>query len=324
MNGKGFGRRWGYRFTCFAALWMAMSADAAYADGGITFEIGRRSDDFRWNLAQIGGSPDVLSELTWNLNEMREARIEGFLSRGNWRFAMRFARATVEEGTNQDSDYNGNGRTEEFSRSNNRGGGNAEDLGIQLGYEIELNSVESPAFLQLTPTVGYNRLQQNLTMTEGCQTIASGILVGPPCAPFAGLQSTYDTGWNTASVGLELLAGPKAGFVALRLQYEAFLNAQYDAVADWNLRSDFQHPVSYRHMADGAGYRMSVGLEFAVAGPLVVTATYSRMSLTTDPGTDITYLNDNDPSTPETVTTTLNEAIWDTDSYLLGIGTRFR
>lgn len=324
MDGNGFGRCFGFRSTCFAALLITLPGGVAYADGGITFEVGHRSDDFRWNLADSDGSPDVLSELTWNFDEMREARIEGFLSRDNWRVGMQVAHASVKEGSNQDSDYNGDGRTAEFSRSNNRGGGDAGDIGIQIGYEIELSAVDSPAFVQLTPTIGYSRLWQNLTMTEGCQTIAGGNVVGPPCATFVGLQSTYDTEWNAASVGFELLAGPKSGIVTLRAQYEAFLDAEYSAVADWNLRSDFQHPISYRHMAEGAGYRVSVGLEFVVAGPLVLTATYSRMSLTTDPGTDITYLNDNDPSTPETVTTTLNEAIWGADSYLLGIGARFR
>lgn len=323
MDDKGFGRCSGIHTVCFVALAMVTTCSTAFADGGVTFEVGHRRDDFRWNLADADGSPDVLSELTWNFEEMREVRIEGFLSRDNWLFAMHIAHASVEEGTNQDSDYAAEGRTQEFSRSNNRGGGNADDIGIQLGYQLDLSSAESPTFVQLIPSLGYNRLHQDLTMTEGCQTIAGGTRVGPPCAPFAGLQSTYDTQWNAATLGLELLTGPKGRSFALRMRYEALVNAQYEAVADWNLRSDFQHPVSYRHLADGTGYRVSLGLEFVVSGPLVLTATYARMGLTTDPGTDITYLDDNDPTTPASVTTTLNEAIWDTESYRLGIGARF-
>lgn len=298
------------------ALIMIMASAAAGADGGVTFELGHRSDDFYWNIADSDGDPDVLSELAWTLDEMRELRVKGNVSLGNWQLAWHGARATVEEGTNQDSDYLGNGRTREFSRSNNTGGGAANDVGVRLGYRFVANVAAAPAFLTVTPSIGYSRMRQYLTMTDGCQTIPNPNPL-TSCTPFANLQSTYDTEWDTLAVGLEVSVGLKASPLSLHMRVERFADADYQATANWNLRQNLQHPISFTQHAEAVGSKGSVGLEYALSGPAVVTLTYAKMKMTTDPGTDTTFL-----SNGQVESTRLNEVHWTSDTILLGIGVR--
>lgn len=310
-------RRHGKRTTVIAALLALMACDAALA-AGMTFEVGHRRDDFHWNIADSDGDPDVLSELTWNLDQMRELRLEGFLTHGKWKLDWHTARATVEEGSNQDSDYLGSGRTDEFIRSNNRGDGKIDDIGIRLGYQFDLDLPAAPGYLKMIPSLGYGRMRQYLVMTDGCQTIPNPD-PSVSCTPFPNLQSTYHTSWESMTIGFEVLLGLKASRLGIRWRSEAFVDADYDATANWNLRQALQHPVSFRQHAEGSGVRSSIGLEYVLAAPLVLTATYTTMAMETEQGVDTTYLRDG-----RAVSTFFNEAVWRSEVYMLGIGARFR
>lgn len=298
------------------ALIIQMVTAPAYAEGGVTFEVGHRSDDFYWNIADSDGNPDVLSELAWTLDEMRELRVKGDVSLGNWQLAWHGARATVEEGNNQDSDYLGNGRTLEFSRSNNKGGGAANDVGIRLGYRFSANLPAAPAFVEVIPSIGYTQMRQYLTMTDGCQTIPNPD-PRTSCTPFANLQSTYDTEWEALVVGVEMSFGLRASPLSLHLRVEHFAEAEYQATANWNLRQNLQHPISFTQHAEAVGTKGSIGLEYVLSGPAVVTLTYVKLEMTTDAGTDTTFL-----SNGQVESTRLNEVDWTSDAILLGIGVR--
>lgn len=314
------GRQRCYAFAGLSATALSIATPTAYgADFGVSFQWGHRSDDFYWNIADADGSPDVLSELTWNLGEVQELRVDAFLSHGNWILGLQAARGTVEEGRNQDSDYLGDGRTIEFSRSNNNSGGEISEMVASVGYQLTVSQPSDAAFIHFTPSLGYGRFRQYLTMTDGCQTIPPPADPSLPCTPFPNLQSSYDTQWDALTFGLDLLTGPKAGPFAVRLRVESFVKANYDAVADWNLKQNFQHPVSFSHAADGSGYRASVGLEYVLTGEVMLTATYMKMAWETEPGIDTTYF-----ASGRVENTVLNEVVWDADSYLLGIGVRFR
>ena len=87
-----------------------------------TLSAGYRKDDLDWNIAGDinGDNPNVLSELTWEDVESYQVKLQGAIVWPN-RIAMRgyVNYGWIFDGDNQDSDYLGDNRTFEFSRSNN-------------------------------------------------------------------------------------------------------------------------------------------------------------------------------------------------------------
>ncbi|MEJ2314994.1 MAG: hypothetical protein P8Y85_09600 [Nitrospirota bacterium] len=134
----------------------AVAKDGAGYDVGVKYDLGAgyRTDDFDWNIASdITGTqtPNILSELTWSdLNIFQveagvKAHVERVYARGSLDYGW------ILDGDNQDSDYLGDNRTLEFSRSNNDAGdGNVFDASVGIGYKIIDNK------LMVAPLVGYS------------------------------------------------------------------------------------------------------------------------------------------------------------------------
>jgi len=169
-----------------------------------SFDAGYRIDDFDWSIAgnappAFGGNfVNVLSELTWSDLEIFQVEFGiGKLFPNRIMLKGSLAYGLIFDGENQDSDYAGNNRTLEFSRSNNStDDGNTADGSIGLGYYLPLLSDS----FGITPLIGYSFHALHLKITEGFQTI-------PPFGPFPGLNSSYDALWYGPWVGLELSAG---------------------------------------------------------------------------------------------------------------------
>ena len=113
----------------------------------IVFSAGYRKDDLDWN---IGGYllPDhyvnVLSELTWDDLESYQVKFQGSLIFPNI-IALRAIAdyGWIFDGDNQDSDYAGNDRTREFSRSNsNSDDDDVWDVSLAIGYPFRTGRKE--------------------------------------------------------------------------------------------------------------------------------------------------------------------------------------
>ncbi len=275
-------------------------------NGYVSLGAGIRFDDFDWNIADSDGSPNVLSELHWN--DMRTpfvaAAAEWEVSRLRVRVDGVFGK--IASGDNVDSDYNGNNRTLEFSRSENEAGGEVAGLSGAVGYRFTLfdRSVMRPFYL--TPWLGYGGQWQWLSMTEGYQVI-------PATGEFNGLNSSYDAQWTGPFVGLGLDASThNKTEIRVELMYHPDLD--YHADADWNLRADLQHPVSYTHDADGRGVNFKFTISQYWTKSLNVYLDYQRFVYSAEDGLDVTYI-----SNGTTASTKLNEANWDASLFTLGL-----
>ncbi len=185
-------------------IFAATNAGGAEIKSAIELSNGYRVDQLDWNIAGnlAGTNPNVLSELTWRDIEIYQVNIglkalinEGFYVRGSLGYGWIF------DGSNQDSDFQGNNRTGEFSRSNNRTEDrNVVDASVGMGYQFTLISGR----LRLIPLLGYSYNQQNLTITDGFQTISTPGLT-PACGTLSGLASTYETEWFGPWLGLDLI-----------------------------------------------------------------------------------------------------------------------
>lgn len=276
---------------------------------------GYRLDDLDWNIAgNIGGtSPNILSELTWRDLEIYQLKA-GVRAVVHDVIVLRTSLGfgTIVDGDNQDSDFAGDNRTLEFSRSNNSGdAGDVLDWTVGLGYRFKLFSGR----LRFVPLIGYSYSEQNLTMTDGFQTISTPGRT-PSLGPFGNLHSTYETEWSGPWIGADLSYRVSDGLdLFLGIEYH---RADYYAEANWNLRTDWAHPKSFEHAADGTGFVFSAGGEYLLEGGWSLTLEFNYQDWSTDAGIDRTFF-----AGGFVFDTRLNEANWESLAAMLGVTYRF-
>lgn len=277
----------------------------------LDFSAGHRQDSFDWNIAgdTNGQNPNILSELKWKdlkIYQVNAAAKSVFDKK--LRLEASYGYGWIYDGDNQDSDYLGNNRTWEFSRSNNKAeGDNVSNWSLGLGYQFNLDKFsESLVCDNATFTLlgGYSMHIQNLIMTDGSQTI-------PNTGGFDGLHSTYDTEWKGPWLGAELegTRGKIKGF----FRYERHW-ADYYAEADWNLRDDFSHPVSFAHDSSGEGNLITAGVGYEIKDNCTLYLKTDIQDWKTKAGLDRTFYPDG-----TSADTMLNRVNWKSTSILIGI-----
>jgi hypothetical protein len=291
------------------------NAKAAEWVTDLMFSSGYRVDDLDWNIAgdAAGNNPNVMSELTWNDLEIFQVQAAGKAILNN----TYYLRASVGygwilAGDNQDSDYLGDNRTLEYSRSNNNAdNGRVVDASAGIGYQF---NVAAGRFM-LAPLIGYAFSEQNLTITDGVQTLSQPPQT-QPIGPIENLDSSYDTQWYGPWVGLDMMVrmGKKLNFFA-GLEYHW---STYEAEGNWNLRPDFAHPKSFAHEADGRGILISGGGEYIFSAPWALGLEVIYQDWSTDSGIDQTFFADG-----STTVTRLNEVNWNSFAVMLKVTYRF-
>lgn len=243
---------------------------------------GYRKDNLNWNEA--GGSVNILSELKWENLKIAQISAAARLNfHTSWSLRGMIASGSVMSGSNQDSDYNGNNRTLEFSRSNNKGGGKVRDGSIGLGRTLRLSNRVGEYDLSIFPQVGLSIHQQNLTMTNGFQTL-------PATGSYPGLNSSYQALWQGPWVGIDVqLKNYRNWSLAAAAEYHW---ADYSANADWNLRPEFSHPVSFVHTARGRGITLSAEATYLVSNYWRGFFSLASQQWKTGAGIDKTFFSD--------------------------------
>ena len=208
----------------------------------------------------------------------------------------------------QDSDYESDDRTDEYSRSCSDGrGGYLLHALTGLGYRFDLRA----APITLLPIIGIAFNRQAMVMTDGVQVVSVPPRSTRPLAPITGLDSSYTANWLNIWIGLDAEYR-----ITSRVSVGAVVSvhpALYYAEADWNLRPDFEHPVSFVHRALGLGLcaDLSVGIElsrrFLLEGRLALDYWFGG------PGVDETFF-----AAGYSVETQLNEVVWSSAQFFLG------
>lgn len=300
------------------------SVETEFSLGG-----GYRRDDLNWNVSgdSDGNNPNVLSELTWEDLEIFQLKLENrTVVPKRFYFRAFLAYGWISDGQNQDSDFAGDDRTFEFSRTNNSADdGNVLDASVGVGYPFQLRG---KVISTITPLVGYSLHEQNLTITDGNQTISvpivtpSLVIEPPPLGPFPGLDSTYEAAWRSPWIGLDLqFEARERKAWAHRLEGYASVEvhwADFEAEADWNLREDFAHPKSFQQDADGTGIVIGLELVYLLKPNWLLNASYDYQDWSADDGTETVFLADG-----TTASTRLNEVDWRSNAVSLGILYRF-
>jgi hypothetical protein len=139
----------------------------------------------------------------------------------------------------------------------------------------------------------------------------------PVSQPINSLNSTYESKWYGPFAGIDLVLLPSPNFSLLgSVQYHW---ADYEGKADWNLRSDLAHPVSFRHEADDAdGVFTSIKGRYLFSNGLMLDLAFDYISLKAKDGTDQTILADG-----SSFFVKLNEANWQSSAITLGFSYSF-
>lgn len=268
-------------------LWGENAAARPKSTLDVNLALSHRVDHLKWSIA--GNGVNILSELTWEDLMIAQATVGGRLlvDAPNTPFSPylrgSFGWGRIYRGENQDSDFSQNNRAGEFSRSNNNAdGGDVLDATFGLGLRFKHLLKPHGITVWVAPLVGYAYHEQNLEMTGGVQTI-------PPLGPFPGLNSTYETQWRGPWLGLDAsVAFDQVHSLFASIEYH---RTNYEGRANWNLRDDFAHPLSFFHKADGEGMTASLGLEKRLfqSGALILKIDY--LDWRTNPGQDTIFLS---------------------------------
>ncbi|OUS29430.1 hypothetical protein A9Q99_10065 [Gammaproteobacteria bacterium 45_16_T64] len=293
--------------------------DESYADISLSLGTGTREAELRWSIASDSSgrnTPNILSELTYENLTITELQGSVHLH-FNQGFLKKFdINIDIKSGKNRDglvidSDYNGNNRTDEYSRSeSNPDGSTTLDGKIVIGYPLQWNE----RFF-VTPFVGYNYSQQYLRMRNGVQIIdtrAASLPIGPFTSE---LNSKYEAVWNSAIFAFD--ATYRGENHHLGLLWE-FLITDYYAEANWNLRSDFDHPKSFAHWATGTGNNLEFKYQYFASPRFSLWVTYRIEDWKTNKGDDVVYFSDGTKAG-----TQLNEVVWESTATSAGFSLHF-
>lgn len=268
-----------------------------------------------WNIAGGSDGPNILSELTY-----KDVKFTEYTAQANIKFIqsilrnydlfMSYSSGVAVDGSVQDSDYEGDNRNQEYSRSKSSAESSTmRNFELGAGYEFAIFQHQV-----IKPMLAYTFKQQNMVMTEGEQVLdtSNPLNIGP----FRNtLNSQYNAEWQGAWMGLQW------GLQTLRhdLQLTAkYFWLDYHAEADWNLRSDFAHPKSFEQWATGTGTGLTIFYRYNLSQVFSFWLNWSQENWATAPGQDVVYFADGSNGR-----TRLNEVSWKSTSMTTGLVVRF-
>ena len=306
-----------FYLTVFVFIPLALTSNKVLANNTIqtSIEINQRqtSVNASWNTASdITGNrtPNVLSELSFKdviatpLGFKGELRLN--TRRSQWRLGVDIVDGQFNDGEVTDSDYGGDNRTEEWSRSESEiADDDISRVKAYIGWGRENKKY------RFAVLAGFNISEQSFRMQNGEQLLCnSSCTVG--IGEFSGLDSVYSMQWQGPWVGARW--AETKGRHRVTVAYDYYFANTYRGEAEWNLRSDLQQPLSFEHEADaqGHGLQLSYGFDITAHWRLGVLYEYNRWESKT--GTETRYFADNTIGKIQ-----LNKAESESRSYGIGL-----
>jgi hypothetical protein len=179
--------------------------------------------------------------------------------------------------------------------------------------------------LLLSPLFGFSLHRQSLRITNG-QQVVSVREPAPTIGPLdASLNSLYSAHWNSIWIGCDLrhqMKAPSDGVPPMEfaLSFAYHFWADYHAEADWNVRNDLDHPVSFEHDADAHGVSLQAEWMLRMTSRLNLRCNLNYSFWSSDSGKVTTH-----QTVPEvmTITSRFNEVTWESKSIMVGAIYRF-
>jgi len=279
---------------------------------------GTRTGDLEWSIASNSNgsaTPNILSELTYNDVDFKEytARLTLLINSGDYQqgyLEASFKQGKSDDGVVTDSDYRGDNRTLEYSRSlSSAKDSESLEFKAAIGYRFTPHP-----YITLIPLLGYIYSEQDMRMRNGVQVVDTTFPI--TLGPFRSvLDSSYKAEWHGGWLGLNTVFHSARHRFDFKAEYQL---SDYQAEANWNLRSDFQHPKSFAHWADGEGLTLTARYQLLFNNGIALWLQYDFEDWKTDPGKDVVYGADGSKGE-----TRLNEVTWVSTAYYAGFHVTF-
>lgn len=262
--------------------------------GHLGISVGPRYDRAAFTIGGHG-SANVLSELQWKV-PAAEIRLDGqwthtsgFSIKGHLAYAVAVAGGEV-----RDSDYTYNDRQGEFSRSYaNPDESRMLDISLGAGWRLPLSNS-----LALTPMFGVARYDSEYRQRNGDLTVwnreyakqySPDFDVAVPLGRFPNLHSSYKPVWHSNWLGIDGEFKPAEQFtLRAGIKQHWF---RYQAEANWNLRGDLAHPVSFQHQGHGQGWEAELGANWRLYQGHRLNLDLGMREMRVKDGTDTVFIN---------------------------------
>ncbi|WP_143065364.1 hypothetical protein [Mucilaginibacter sp. OK283] len=236
---------------------------------------GYLQENFRWSISGniSGQNPNVLSELKWM--NVGGQNVAASVSYNFWKKFVVYGdyfRQFISSGTVNDSDYGADNRSNNtYNQTFNANKGSASLWNLGVGYII-FNKYR----FSMVPYIGYGENKEALRLLD-----RGGM--------FPGLNSSYSPQWKGGFLKVisSVTIVPKLKFKADVTYHQV----SYNSNGNWNLITSFQHPVSYRHHANGYGVEAGGKLNYDIVNHLAIQIGGNYFTWQTGNGTDQLYLN---------------------------------
>ncbi len=268
--------------------------------------LGYRLDDLDWSIAIQ--NVNVASQVEWDDLKIYQAKFEAKINlKHDWFVNGYYAAGDIVSGNASDADYAGRNKTNLISYMESDASGSVNDVSISVGKRLNI-SISKVSF-EFFPQLGFSFHQQRLNMSDGLQKVPFRISLPQ-------LDNSYDAEWSGFWFGFDASSEFRPG-VVLNYSFQYHF-VDYSAEANWNLRRDLQHPVSFEHDANGDGLIFSFGVDYSVSRNLLLGMQIEYQDWETSKGQDKTFF-----STGSTERYTLNPVQWKSTIYSINLSYQF-
>ena len=248
----------------------------------ISASSGLFTQNFSWSVAgnYAGQNPNIYSELNWD-------KIKGqvYCIDVEYRFRKKFFVAGsskyggIKSGSITDADYKSDNRTDRsYYAQFSSGNSNLFNTNLSVGYVL----IHKRKFI-LDASLGYGYQTESLNIRPGKED--SSIIT-------TGLNSSYAITISGPHLGMHIQYNLTEKFSIGFLVRLQLLN--YDGKADWNLATNFQHPVSFRQLATGYQLNNELRLGYVLNKNLKLFLSLENDHLKTSSGDDVLYKSSGD------------------------------
>ncbi len=274
-----------------------------------TLALTQESSSVDFNIAASvsnDASPNVLSELIFDPIDTTNAYANlGYMWLVGSKTAIgitgTYSESISSDGRALDYDFDADDRTDMFSLSRS----SLDDSQIRH-YAVETFSktrwFDKPGHY-LTGGIGFEKKIYHLHITDGQQK-------HPVVQPISGLKSTYEPEFKNTYLFIATEHKFRGGYLTIKAQH---IWSHLDSKADWNLREEFAHPVSYIHDGDGTGHTLSIKYSYPIHDNIDIYTQLSSRKVEIKNGYDQIYFADG-----KSAVTKLNQVNEKTNAFSIG------
>ncbi len=254
-------------------------ADNIQTAWGLNVDAGMiyRQDKMTW---RIGNAPTtVLSELEYKTNAVQPKLAMSVTSPYHFALQIYYADGDIKTGEAYDADYD-EPLASLYLLSKSNVIGSMSDWGLMFSKGYSLKNVSA------TIDIGWSRHKQNLNMINGFQLVPDE---EPYYGPISGLNNSYVTQWQGFFWGAGLSIASDVHW-----QFEANIKQRffnYNAKANWNLRKEFSHPLSFEHQINANAYEGSLTAIYHINNKCSLKSFITVLAAKGKNGIDTTYFD---------------------------------